>query len=172
MMEKDIDMMVNELSKLMEDNGYRIHPPISTNFLESMINVNSSNTDLPPSLEDINNDILFFLKKQPDYFYFLKKMDGFEFDGVILYSFALQLEENDVPVNNIFLYNDNLRNNDIYVNTDLSERVVIGQDSISFFTYDLENNVYQIRDNVGTEKIFGSFENFSDFLKEILDTVK
>ncbi|EMW6579345.1 MULTISPECIES: YrhA family protein [Enterobacter] len=170
-MEKVIDMMVNELSKLMEDYGYRIYPPVSTNFLESMTKANSSNTDLPPVLKDINNDILFFLKKQPDYVYFLTKMDGFEFDGVILYSFALQLEENNVPINNIFLYNDNFRNNDICVNTDLSERVVIGQDSISFFTYDLKENVYQIRDNVGTEKIFGSFDNFSDFLREILDTV-
>lgn len=170
-MEKVIDMMVNELSKLMEDYGYRIYPPVSTNFLESITKANSSSTDLSPILEDINNDILFFLKKQPDYFYFLTKMDGFEFDGVILYSFALQLEENNVPVNNIFLYNDNFRNNDIFINTDLSERVVIGQDSISFFTYDLKENVYQIRDNVGTEKIFGSFDNFTDFLREILDTV-
>lgn len=31
-MEKDIDMMVNELSALMEDNGYRIHPPVSSGF--------------------------------------------------------------------------------------------------------------------------------------------
>lgn len=170
-MENVIDMMVNELSKLMEDYRYRIYPPVSTNFLESMTKANSSSTDLPPVLEDINNDILSFLKKQSDYFYFLNKMDGFEFDGVILYSFALQLEENNVPVNNIFLYNDNFRNNDIFVNTDLSERVVIGQDSISFFTYDLKENVYQIRDNVGTEKIFGLFDNFSDFLREILDTV-
>lgn len=172
MMEKDIDMMVNEISKLMENSGYRLNPPVSAIFLESMIKANSLITNLPPVLEDINNDILFFLEKQPEYIYFLKKMDGFEFDGLILYSFALQLEENDIPVNNIFLYNDNFRNNDIYVNDDLSERIVIGQDSISFFTYDLEKNVYQIRDNVGTEKIFGSFDNFSDFLKEILDTVK
>ncbi|MGG7524158.1 YrhA family protein [bacterium BS0013] len=171
-MEKDIDMIVNELSKLMVDCGYRVNPPVNTNFLESMVKVNSSKNDLPVVLEEINNDIVSFLEKQPDYFYFLRKMDGFEFDGVMLYSFALQLEEDDIPVNNIFLYNDNFRNNDIYVNPDLSERVVIGQDSISFFTYDLERNVYQIRDNVGTEKVFGSFVNFSDFLKEILDAVK
>ncbi len=172
MMETDIDMMVNELSKLMVDCGYRVNPPVNTNFLESMVKVNSSKTDLPVALEDINNDIVSFLKKQPDYCYFLRKMDGFEFDGVILYSFALQLEENDIPINNIFLHNDNFRNNDIYVNPDLSERVVIGQDSISFFTYDLLENTFQIRDNVGTEKVFGSFDNFSDFLKEILETVK
>ncbi|MEG4676624.1 YrhA family protein [Enterobacter cloacae] len=170
-MEKDIDMMVNELSALMEDNGYRIHPPVSSGFLKSMSKANSSSTDLSPVLEGINNDILIFLESQPDYLYFLKKMDGFEFDRVILYSFALQLEEGDVPVNNIFLYNDNFRNNDVYVNADLSKHVVIGQDSISFFTYDLEENVYQIRDNVGTEKIFGSFDNLSDFLKEILEAV-
>ena len=163
MMETDIDMMVNELSKLMVDCGYRVNPPVNTNFLESMMKVNSSKTDLPVALEDINNDIVSFLKKQPDYCYF---------DGVILYSFALQLEENDIPINNIFLHNDNFRNNDIYVNPDLSERVVIGQDSISFFTYDLLENTFQIRDNVGTEKVFGTFDNFSDFLKEILETVK
>ncbi|HEC5278429.1 TPA: hypothetical protein R3V27_005189, partial [Enterobacter cloacae] len=86
-MEKDIDMMVNELSALMKDNGYRIHPPVSSSFLKSMSKSNSSSTDLSPVLEGINNDILIFLENQPDYLYFLKKMDGFEFDGVILYSF-------------------------------------------------------------------------------------
>ncbi|MCF8579229.1 YrhA family protein [Enterobacter ludwigii] len=172
MMETDIDMMVNELSKLMVDCGYRVNPPVNTNFLESMMKVNSSKTDLPVVLEDINNDIVSFLKKQPDYYYFLRKMDGFEFDGVILYSFSLQLEEDDIPINNIFLYNDNFRNNDIYVSPDLSGCVVIGQDGISFFTYDLVKNVFQIRGNVGAEKVFGTFYNFSDLLKEILETVK
>lgn len=171
-MEKDIDMIVDELSKLMEDCGYRINPPLSTNFLESIMKINSSRADLPVSFEELNNDIAFLLKKQPDFYYFLRKMDGFEFDGLILYSFALQLEGDEIPINNIFLHNDNFRNNNIYVNTDLSERVVIGQDSISFFTYDLEENRYQIRDNVGTEKVFSSFDNFSDFLKEILETVR
>ncbi|WP_039056425.1 YrhA family protein [Enterobacter sp. Bisph1] len=171
-METDIEMMLDELTTLMEDCGYRINPPVSTDFLDSMFKVNSSKTELPLTLKSINNDIVLFLKNQPEYLNFIKKMDGFEFDGVMLYSFAVQLEEDALPINNIFLYNDNFRNNDIYVNSDLSERLVIGQDSISFFTYDLDKNVYQIRDNVGTENIFGSFYSFHDFLKEILQVVK
>jgi hypothetical protein len=52
------------------------------------------------------------------------------------------------------------------------KNLVIGNDSISLFTYNSISNLFEIRDNVATENIFGSFDNFNDFLREILGTVK
>ncbi|MFX2843999.1 YrhA family protein, partial [Escherichia coli] len=62
------------------------------------------------------------------------------------------------------------RNNDDFINPDLQERLVIGDDSISIFTYDIKNNFFEIRDNIGTENIFSSFSDFSSFLNEIMDS--
>ena len=60
--------------------------------------------------------------------------------------------------------------NDDFINPDLQERLVIGDDSISIFTYDIKSNFFEIRDNIGTENIFSSFSDFSSFLNEIMDS--
>ncbi|WP_410203685.1 YrhA family protein, partial [Escherichia coli] len=62
------------------------------------------------------------------------------------------------------------RNNDDFINPDLQERLVIGDYSISIFTYDIKSNFFEIRDNIGTENIFSSFSDFSSFLNEIMDS--
>ena len=69
-----------------------------------------------------------------------------------------------------FAVNEFYRNNDDFINPDLQERLVIGDDSISIFTYDIKNNFFEIRDNIGTENIFSSFSDFSSFLIEIMDS--
>ncbi|AIV28088.1 hypothetical protein EC036_04410 [Enterobacter cloacae] len=43
---------------------------------------------------------------------------------------------------------------------------------MSLFTYDTKMNLFEIRDNASTESIYGSFDNFNDFLSEIVDSVK
>ncbi|MBB6748367.1 hypothetical protein HEO31_017935, partial [Escherichia coli] len=48
--------------------------------------------------------------------------------------------------------------------------LVIGDYSISIFTYDIKSNFFEIRDNIGTENIFSSFSDFSSFLNEIMDS--
>lgn len=171
-MKKENKIILNELSKLMNDNGYRINGPINQSFLDSIMKITQSESVMPSELEEIKKDIVLFLMSQPDYVDFLERMDGFEFDGLILYSFSVYYEGDESPVNNIFLYNDNFRNNDIYIHPVLSQSIVVGQDSISFFTYNQKEHIYEIRDNVGVENVFGSFDNFNDFLREILDTVK
>lgn len=158
--------LITKLRNMMEHDNYPINDPVSKRFLNSMMR-----KSINAELESISSDIARLLIAQPDYVDFLESMDGFEYDGLILYSFSVKGNDDKPPVNNIFLYNDNFRFNDIYVDLNLSERIVIGQDSISLFTYDFSENIFQIRDNVGTENVFGSFSNFSDFLSEILDTV-
>ncbi len=69
-----------------------------------------------------------------------------------------------------FAVNEFYRDNDDFINPDLQERLVIGDDSISIFTYDIKSNFFEIRDNIGTENIFSSFSDFSSFLNEIMDS--
>lgn len=76
----------------------------------------------------------------------------------------------NLPVKNLFAVNEFYRDNDDFINPDLQERLVIGDDSISIFTYDIKSNFFEIRDNIGTENIFSSFSDFSSFLNEIMDS--
>jgi len=95
-------------------------------------------------------------------------MDGFEYDGLTLFS----LSTPEPLVKNLFVMNDFYRDNEDFIDPDLAERLVIGENSISLFTYDTKSNLFEIRDNISTESVFGSFDNFYDFLKEILEAVK
>ncbi|EIO7191825.1 protein YrhA, partial [Escherichia coli] len=108
--------------------------------------------------------ILF--KNQPDYLTFLRAMDGFEVNGLRLFSLSIP----EPSVKNLFAVNEFYRNNDDFINPDLQERLVIGDYSISIFTYDIKSNFFEIRDNIGTENIFSSFSDFSSFLNEIMDS--
>ncbi|MDC6909354.1 YrhA family protein, partial [Escherichia coli] len=103
---------------------------------------------------------------QPDYLTFLRAMDGFEVNGLRLFSLSIP----EPSVKNLFAVNEFYRNNDDFINPDLQERLVIGDDSISIFTYDIKSNFFEIRDNIGTENIFSSFSDFSSFLNEIMDS--
>lgn len=171
-MKKEIEALLNELIKMMNNHAYIINSPINPGFLDSILHQQKDTLKLSPELEKIGSDINLFLSSQPDYIDFLKKMDGFEYNGLILYSFSIKPEEDKAPMNNIFLNNDNFRYNDIYVSPCLTKRIVIGEDSISFFTYDIKEKTYQIRDNIGVETVYSSFDNFTDFLAELLDNVK
>ena len=77
-------------------------------------------------------------------------MDGFEVNGLRLFSLSIP----EPSVKNLFTVNEFYRNNDDFINPDLQERLVIGDDSISIFTYDIKSNFFEIRDNIGTENIF------------------
>lgn len=76
----------------------------------------------------------------------------------------------NLQLKTFFAVNEFYRNNDDFINPDLQERLVIGDDSISIFTYDIKSNFFEIRDNIGTENIFSSFSDFSSFLNEIMDS--
>lgn len=95
-------------------------------------------------------------------------MDGFEYNGLRIFSLSIP----EPLVNNLFLVNEFYRNNDDYINPDLAERLVIGDDSISLFTYDTKSCLFEIRDNIGTDNVFGTFKSYTELLNEILDTVR
>ena len=166
-MKKEIKEILVELKKMMDEWSYPIEEPIELSFIESIINKNLS-MNLHPMLTSLRDELCLLFHNQPEYLTFLEQMDGFEYNGLILFSLSIP----EPSVKNLFIMNEFYRDNDGFINPELSQRLVIGNDSISLFTYDSITNFFEIRDNVATENVFGSFDNFSDFLKEILDTVK
>lgn len=158
--------MLDNLKGEMIKWEYPIQDPIKNSFIES-ITKRKSTSNTSPILEDLADELCILFVNQPDYVSFLEVMDGFEYDGITLYSLSVP----EPIVKNLFVLNEFYRNNDDYIDPDLSKRLVIGEDSISLFTYDTKTNLFEIRDNVGTENVFSSFLNFADFLSEILDTV-
>lgn len=157
-----LDNLKNEMTKW----EYPIQEPLKDTFIDS-ITKRKPATDTSPILEDLANELCILFVNQPDYVLLLEKMDGFEYDGLTLYGLSVS----EPLIKNLFVVNEFYRNNDDYIDPDLAERLVIGENSISLFTYDTKTNLFEIRDNIGTDNIFGSFSNFTDFLSDILDTV-
>ncbi|HAI4389702.1 TPA: protein YrhA [Escherichia coli] len=156
---------INKLKKMMNDLDYPFEAPLKESFIESIIQIkfNSNSTNC---LEKLCNEVSILFNNQPDYLTFLRAMDGFEVNGLRLFSLSIP----ELSVKNLFAVNEFYRDNDDFINPDLQERLVIGNDSISIFTYDIKSNFFEIRDNIGTENIFSSFSDFSSFLNEIMDS--
>ncbi|WP_225758225.1 YrhA family protein [Leclercia sp. Marseille-Q4284] len=166
-MENETKEILIELKMMLDKLNYPVEKPLEFSFIESITKENHS-AKLQPVISSVCNELYQLCNNQPDYLNFLKTMDGFECNGLILFSLSIP----EPLVKNLFVMNDFYRNNDDFINPDLMKNLVIGNDSISLFTYNSISNLFEIRDNVATENIFGSFDNFNDFLREILGTVK
>lgn len=160
----------NMLDKLKMDMirwEYPVQNPIKKSFIESIIK-RESTTEASLILDKITDELCVLFANHPDYITFLKCMDSFEYNGLTLYSLSVL----EPIIKNLFVMNEFYRNNDDYIDPDLATRLVMGENGTSLFTYDTKMDLFEIRDNVATESIYGSFNSFADFLAEILDTVK
>lgn len=138
-MSNNISEILNDLKSKMTNWNYPIEEPITDQYILS-INNRKSTSILSPTLDKLGDEVYLLLVNQPDYVTFLETMDGFEFDGLILFSLSIP----EPLVRNLFIMNDFYRDNDDYINPDLSERLVIGNDSISIFTYDSKTNLLKL----------------------------
>lgn len=166
-MKSEINEILIELKTMMDKWSCPVEEPLTLSFIESIIK-KDPNANINPMLRNLSDELCQLFHNQPGYVNFLETMDGFEYNGLILFSLSIP----EPLVKNLFAMNDFYRDNDSFINPDLSQRLVIGNDSISLFTYDSVTNLFEIRDNIATKNIFGSFDDFNVFLKEIIDTVK
>ncbi|WNT38043.1 YrhA family protein [Enterobacter cloacae] len=164
-MKSNVTDMLIELRKMMADLEYPVEQPINALFLDSLTKKRAQTSS--PILDQIGNEACHLLVNQPDYTTFIETMDGFEYNGLTMFSLSIP----EPIIKNFFIMNEFYRNND-YLDPELQQRLVIGEDGISLFTYDAKVNLFEIRDNASTGSIYGSFDNFSDFLKEIITTIK
>lgn len=78
---------INKLKKMMNDLDYPFEAPLKESFIESIIQIefNSNSTNC---LEKLCNEVSILFNNQPDYLNFLRAMDGFEVNGLRLFSLS------------------------------------------------------------------------------------
>lgn len=158
--------LVENLQHLMARFNFSVAPPADP-VLFSNIRNNTSHNHLSKEMKTLSDEAAELLKSHPDFMSFLKEIDGFEFNGIILYNFS----NTEPSLQNFFIINDFYRHNDDFINPDLAERLVLGEDGTSVFTYDIQKHLFEIRDRIWTENIYSSHDNFYYFLNKIIETV-
>lgn len=166
---KDTKQLIGDFNTLMVANNYPVVSPVEQNVMSDLMR------KAPPEEWDaqktsVYEDIQSLLINRKDYSDMFKIMDGLEFNGLTLYN-LVQAENGEPLWSNIYVRNVETRDNEIYVDPNLTNKVLIGEDGMSIFVYSLKGDCFQIRDKASTEYVIESHEKFSDFLTALFQTV-
>ena len=106
---------INKLKKMMNDLDYPFEAPLKESFIESIIQIkfNSNSTNC---LEKLCNEVSILFNNQPDYLTFLRAMDGFEVNGLRLFSLgddSISIFTYDIK-SNFFEIRDNIGTENIF----------------------------------------------------------
>lgn len=158
------------LKTLIVDSNYTVANPVAPDVMADLMR-KTAPAEWVAQKRRVYEDIQRLMIKRLDYSDMFEIMDGLEYNGLTLYS--LVLAENDEPVwSNIYIRNFETRDNDIYVDPNLSDKVLIGEDGMSVFAYSFNDDCFEIRDKVSTDYVIESHTNFSELLSALIDTVK
>lgn len=146
------------------------------NSLINKVKVIASGWDeyIPPSAN--NTELKNFITRVyasysitfPDqYINFLQVVNGFEFNGLIIYGTKNSDIDPDASSLDFFEMNEILYDSLKKSNLDV---VAIGEDSTGILTYDKKNNQFQYRDRIGLDRI-EPFSSFEELLKVEIDKV-
>ena len=166
---KDTKQLIGDFNTLMVASNYPVASPVDQNVMDDLMR------KAPPGewgaqKTSVYEDIQSLILNRKDYSDMFKIMDGLEFNGLTLYN--LVQSENAEPLwSNIYVRNFETRDNEIYVDPNLTDKVLIGEDGMSLFVYSLKEDCFQIRDKASTEYVIESHEKFSDFLTVLFQTV-
>ena len=72
---------------------------------------------------------------------------------------------------NIYIRNVDTRTDEIYLDQNLTDKVLIGEDGISVIVYSFADDCFQIRDKVSTDYVIESHNQFHGLLSALIDTV-
>ncbi|ECF7019573.1 DUF4926 domain-containing protein [Salmonella enterica] len=158
------------LKTLLVDNNYPVANPVDPDVMADLMR-KAAPADWDAQKRKVFEDIQRLMIHRLDYSDMFEIMDGLEYNGLTLYS--LVQAENDEPVwSNIYIRNFETRDNDIYVDPNLSDKVLIGEDGMSVFAYSFNDDCFEIRDKASTDYVIESHTNFSELLSALIDTVK
>lgn len=166
----DTNKMISILKTLMVSDNYPVACPVAPDTMADLMR-KSAPTEWDETKRSVYADIQLLVINRPDYADMLKTMDGLEYNGLILYSMA-QAENGEPVWSNLYVRNFETRNNEIYVDPNLADKVVIGEDGMSVFVFSLKDDCFQIRDRVSTDYVIESHNSFSEFLSALIETVK
>lgn len=166
----DTNEMIGILNTMMNAYNYPVAVPVAPETLTDLMR-NPAPADWDEVKRRVYTDIQRLIINRPDYADMLNIMDGLEYNGLTLYS--MTQANNGEPVwSNLYVQNIETRDNDIYVDPNLTDKVVIGEDGMSLFVYSLQDNCFQIRDKASTDYVIGEYGTFGDMLSALIDTVK
>lgn len=158
------------LKTLLVDNNYLVANPVDPDVMADLMR-KAAPAEWDAQKRKVFEDIQRLMIHRLDYSDMFEIMDGLEYNGLTLYS--LVQAENDEPVwSNIYIRNFETRDNDIYVDPNLSDKVLIGEDGMSVFAYSFNDDCFEIRDKASTDYVIESHTNFSELLSALIDTVK
>ncbi|MCW4780608.1 YrhA family protein [Enterobacter chuandaensis] len=166
----DTNKMIGILNTMMISDNYPVAGPVAPDTLTDLMR-----TPAPAEWDEVKRgvyaDIQRLVINRPDYANMLKIMDGVEYNGLTLYSLT-QAENGELVCSNLYIQNIETRDNDIYVDPNLTDKVVIGEDGMSLFVYSLKDDCFQIRDKASTDYVIEGYGTFGDLLSALIDTVK
>lgn len=166
---KDTTQLLGTLKDLMAADDYPVADPVTPDVMADLMD-KAPPAEWEPHKKSVYGDIQRLVSSRPDYAEMLNVMDGFEYNGLTM--FNMVQAENDEPLwSNIYIRNFEARDNEIYVDPNLTDKVLIGEDGMSLFAYSFDGNCFEIRDKASTDYVVESHKNFSDLLSALIDTV-
>lgn len=166
----DTNKMIGILNTMMIGDNYPVAMPVAPDTLTDLMR-NPAPAEWDEVKRGVYADIQRLVINRPDYADMLKTMDGLEYNGLTLYS--MTQAENGEPVwSNLYVQNIEARDNDIYVDPNLTDKVMIGEDGMSVFVYSFKDSCFQIRDKASTDYVIERYGTFGDLLSALIDTVK
>ncbi|EPB6880209.1 YrhA family protein [Klebsiella pneumoniae] len=168
-MMKGTNQLIGIFNTLMVANNYPVANPVASDVMADLMR------EVAPAEWDaqkrrVYEDIQRLMISRLDYSDMFKIMDGLEYNGLMLYS-MVQAENGEPVWSNIYIRNFETRDNEIYVDPNLSDKVLIGEDGMSVFAYSFTDDCFEIRDKASTDYVIESHTNFSALLSALIDMV-
>ena len=166
---KGTNQLIGIFNTLMVANNYPVANPVASDVMADLMR------EVAPAEWDaqkrrVYEDIQRLMISRLDYSDMFKIMDGLEYNGLMLYS-MVQAENGEPVWSNIYIRNFETRDNEIYVDPNLSDKVLIGEDGMSVFAYSFTDDCFEIRDKASTGYVIESHTNFSALLSALIDMV-
>lgn len=157
------------LKTLLVDNNYPVANPVDPDVMADLMR-KAAPAEWDAQRRRVYEDIQRLMINRLDYSDMFKIMDGFEYNGLTLYS-VVQAENGEPVWSNIYIRNFETRDNEMYADPNLSDKVLIGEDVFSLFAYNFANDCFEIRDKASTDYVIESHSNFSALLSTLINRV-
>ncbi|WP_135720915.1 YrhA family protein [Klebsiella pneumoniae] len=166
---KDTNQLIGIFNTLMVANNYPVANPVASDVMADLMR-EAAPAEWDAQKRRVYEDIQRLMINRLDYSDMFKIMDGLEYNGLMLYS-MVQAENGEPVWSNIYIRNFETRDNEIYVDPNISDKVLIGEDGMSVFAYSFTDNCFEIRDKASTGYVIESHTNFSALLSALIDMV-
>lgn len=166
---QDLDKSIKILKNNMITYHYDIAPPITQEIYDFV------QKETPPAewneiKKNVHKDIKRLFEERDDIKYFYEKIDGLTFNAATIYGFS-QFIDGELLWSNIYLMNFNARDNEIFIDSDLKDNVLLGEDSMSFFLYNTKNRTFEIIDKIAPG-VLQTCNEFNGILQYIITTTQ